>query len=227
MRRVTINLADLKKLSILNGVDDHQMQSLLSSFTLREARQGEIVYSKTDEENKISFVFSGKVKLVEVNDKGIEVTKDIVGEDEIFGFNASMTSSSFEYAEVVTRHAKLIHISQNDFNEVMKRIPTLSRNYAFNLNAKIRRLEERYINLAMNDPKSRLLYILSEMATKGAKKENGVLKVENYLTQDELARMIFVSRQTLSRIFRELRNSGVLIYKRHQIEIRETSLCNY
>jgi CRP-like cAMP-binding protein len=215
---------ELRNSPLLRNLAEDQYSFLLENTVLKEAVRGEIIYSKTDSGQKLFFLCSGRVKLVEINENGTEIIKDVLAENEIFGIAKPRDHATFEYAQVLTPKARFYVISHNVFHEAIRNNSVLSSNYASTLASRIHKLETRYINLAINDVKSRLLYILKEIAIKDSERETGTLILRNYLTQDEMAKMIFVSRQTLSRVLKDLRDAGEIRYKRGRIEIRDTKM---
>lgn len=213
-------LAELRKLSLSDGLSETQLEELYNTVVVRKMRKGAIVYSTQNDDRKVFFVISGFIKMVEITEAGEEVIKDILSHNDVFGGSQELAAGSCEHAEVLSNKAIVVSISQNRFIQIMKANPTLSYNFNVNLMQKIQRLESRYATLARQDSKARLLSLLRGLASRREVVSKGrSLVLENYLTQEELAKMIFVSRQTFSRALKDLRKSGRLIYNRRRIEI--------
>ena len=220
MKHPVTSKIDFSNFYLLKDSELNQIQEFLRNASLKTARKGEIIYSKS-ETSKVFFVLSGAIKLVDIRESGTEVVKDILMENDMFGgFSFDQKTSHYEYAKTLTSRATYFTIDLNQFRQILKDNPSISYNFYRILSHKINRLEDRYSNLAFNDTRNRLLHFLKGMGTKESTNSNGTLAIKNFLTQSEMAKMIYVSRQTLSRALKDLRNSGELIYTRNKIEIK-------
>ena len=84
---------------------------------------------------------------------------------------------------------------------------------------KLRKLEHRYANLVFKDVKARLKDFLKTWASSEGKDTEEGIMIKNYLTHNEIASLISSSRQTVTTIINELKESGVLTYSRSKIVI--------
>lgn len=208
-----------KDFVLFKNLSSPQVDELLKIFTLKECEKGEIVYSRTDFDKKIYFVLDGRVKLVQVDEKGEEVIKDVMCENDIFGKVSELPHTRYEYAEVLTPKALVYSIEGEDFLELMHQIPLLASNYLMLLANKMQKIETKYMLLSSGSAKSKLLYFFKEMAlTDGTPTDHGFV-LRNYLTQEEIANKIFISRQTITRLLKELRTEKKIRYTRTEIEI--------
>jgi len=218
-------LPDLSNFALLRNLDANQTQVFLNNIVFRKAKKGDVLYSKADS-SRIFFLFSGVVKLVEIKENGAEIVKDILTENDIFGeFSFDRKPLHFEYAKALS-NVNLLTIDGGRFREIIKSNPQVLLNFHQSLLQKINRLEARCINLSLSNSRERLLHFLSNIVPREDTSLGGAMMFKNYLTQDEVAKMIFVSRQTLSRLLKELRKSGELTYTRKKIEIRNPGIQN-
>jgi CRP-like cAMP-binding protein len=203
--------------SLLRNLQPQQIFDFAKMASFRTARKGEIVYSKTDS-NKIFFIHSGALKLIEFKDDASESIKDILTVNDIFGeFAEGVPIHTYEYAKVISPKVTYFGIDLSRFKQILTENPSLSYNFYCSLIQKVNRLENRNSNLAVGDPRGRLLHFLRGF--KSIETHDGTLQIANFLTQTEMAKMINVSRQTFSRVIKDLRASGELIYTRRKIEI--------
>jgi CRP/FNR family transcriptional regulator len=89
---------------------------------------------------------------------------------------------------------------------------------------KFKSLESRYVNMVTKDVKSRLLYCFREWAKKEGRRIGDKIIVKNSLTHSDLANLVSTSRQTVTVILNELKESGAITYNRKEISFDELML---
>ena len=71
------------------------------------------------------------------------------------------------------------------------------------------------------DAKTRLHQFLIDWAEKEGVREGNSVRLENYLTQNDIAQIICTSRQTATQLLNEMETNQVLIYNRKEILIQD------
>ncbi|MFZ6010638.1 MAG: Crp/Fnr family transcriptional regulator [Bacteroidota bacterium] len=216
----------LKAFNMATNLTELQLQELAHSFSQKEARKGQVVYAKGGEK-KIFLMISGKVKLSEVNEKGDEMIKELIVPGDLFGdVLLSYEGPAYEYAEVISDRASFYVISQEQLGSMMRSNYILTMNFMAKINEKFKSLENRYVNMVTKDVKSRLLYCFKEWARKEGKRLGDKIIIKNHLTHNDLANLISTSRQTVTVILNELKESGKIDYSRKEIAFSEMMLTN-
>ena len=80
-------------------------------------------------------------------------------------------------------------------------------------------MQKRYFLFGVNDAQSRLTRFLKEWSTIEGMQHDGKIVVNRTITMEEIADYIFVSRQTLHTLFKNLRNKNYLQWDRKQFVI--------
>lgn len=207
----------LKVFNLAHQLPDIQLHDIAGRFAVKDGRKGNIIYAKGGEP-KIFLLVSGKVKVTEVNADGQELIKELILPGDLFGdVLLNYDSPAYEYASVVSEHVIYLAIGQDDLVQLMQRNYHFTLNYLSKIAEKFKSLENRYINMVTLDAKSRLLFCFREWAKKEGKVRGDVTVVKNSLTHHDLAGLISASRQTVTNILNELKDSGVLNYDRREI----------
>jgi CRP/FNR family transcriptional regulator, cyclic AMP receptor protein len=208
----------LKSFLLTHNLNGMQVSELCSSIAHREGKRGEVVYSSGGEK-QVLMVVSGNVKISEINTTGDEMIKELVGPGEIFGdIFPGYLSARYEYAEVISDRAMCYSISQDKVLDLMKSNYQFGQNYMAKLGEKFRQLEDRLVNMATKDVRTRLIYCFKDWAKKHGRIVGDKVVVRNCLTHDDIASMVSTSRQTVTVILNELKQSGKLNYNRREIE---------
>lgn len=216
----------LKSFSLGTNLTEPQLLELANCMQQREAKKGQVVYEKNNEK-KILLLVSGKVKISEINPNDDEIIKEIILPGDLFGdIMLSSSSSDYEFAEVVSDRVTYYCINQDQLFAMMKSNYTLTINYMAKLGDKFKSLESWYINMLTNDVRARLIYCLKTWAQKEGRQSGDKVIVRHSLTHSDLANIISTSRQTVTVILRELKESGNINYNRTEIELSSLMLAS-
>lgn len=216
----------LKTFNLATNLTDAQLHQLCAVISQREAKKGQVVYSKGGDK-KVFMLISGKVKISEINDSGDEMIKEIALPGDLFGdLLLNQSGGNFEYAEIVSERAIYYCIEANELNAQIQGNPVLMANYMSKVGEKFRNMENRYLNMITKDVKSRLIYCFKEWARKEGRKLGDKVVIKNSLTHSDLANMISTSRQTVTVILNELKEAGAISYNRREIEFSQMMLAS-
>ncbi|MFN8344847.1 MAG: Crp/Fnr family transcriptional regulator [Spirosomataceae bacterium] len=207
---------------------DHQLFRHLNSSELKQvclitnfksAKKSEIIYFAHEEHNRVYFLKKGIIKIVELSDDGSETVKEVLQKGDLFGQITPDASDLDEYAVVLSDSVTICSFRMEDFETVIQQNPSLAVNFVKLVGLRFRRLENRYANLMFKDVRTRLLIFLDEWAQKEGTVTNEGVILKNYLTHQDMAGLICSTRQTVSQLFSELKQLGVLDYDRKSILI--------
>lgn len=208
---------------------NHKLMSVLSSSELKEiclitnfktAKKGEIIYFSHDESSRVYTLKRGTIKIVEIDQKGNEIVKDILQEGDLFGQFTLADSNLDEYAVAVSDYVTCCSFRMDDFEKVIERNPSLALQYTKWVGLRLKRMENKYANLVFKDVRTRFIDFLKDWTSKeGVPNQNEVI-LKNYLTHQDIASLICSTRQTVTSLFNELKENGTLDYSRTEIIIK-------
>ncbi|WP_428656955.1 Crp/Fnr family transcriptional regulator [Runella sp.] len=207
---------------------DHQLFRHLDSAELRQiclitnfksARKNEIIYFAHDEMNRVYFLKKGVIKIVELDVDGNEKIKEVIQKGDLFGQITLDTVETDEYAVALSDAVTVCSFKIEDFENVIQQNPTLAIKFTKLIGLRFRRLENRYTNLMFKDVRTRLLLFLEEWAEKEGTPTPEGITLKNYLTHQDVAGLICSTRQTVTQLFSELKQHGLLDYNRSNIII--------
>ena len=214
----------LKAFNLSTNLSEVQSQELSSFFIQKEAKKGQVIYAKGGE-RKVFILLSGKVKISEINEKANEIIKELIVPGDLFGdVLLSYEGTVYEYAEVLSECCIYLAIGQEQLAHLMRSNHVLTMNYMAKVYDKFKSLESRYVNMVTKDVRSRLIYCFKEWARKEGKRLGDKVIVKNNLTHSDLANLVSTSRQTITLILNELKDSGKISYNRKEIKFSEIML---
>lgn len=216
-----------EKLVLLRNYDlwcelsDEEYDELNVAHHFIEAKKGEYIYFDSQHLNKLYFVKDGHIKIGYVDEEGNEIIKEIVSEGEIFGqFALEKNNLNGEFARAYKGNVSLCAFSIEDFEKILKKKPELAIKYSKQVGEKLRRAEFRLLNMLNKDVRSRLLAFFYHLGImNGYDGTTAPFSINNFLTHDDIAKLIGSTRQTVTTIINELEAEGLLKVNRKKITL--------
>jgi CRP/FNR family transcriptional regulator, cyclic AMP receptor protein len=211
----------LKQYPLFERLSHGEYKKLSVSDNYKEAKQGEFIYFEAFQHNSIYFLKTGHIRLGYLNESGERITKDILGPGDFFGqVTLEKSNLNGEFAQAFKSNISLCSFTVDHFNELLNSRPDMAVSYSKLIGLRMRRFENRLINILHKDVKERLVFFLRQLL-QDAKNPQVIgefkIRIPNYLTHEEIAHLIGTSRQTVTALFNDFRDSGVCIYSRREI----------
>jgi CRP/FNR family transcriptional regulator len=218
---------DESRLMLLRNYDlwchlsDEEYEELNVAHHFIVARKGEYVYFDNRHLNKLYFLKEGHIRIGYIDEQGNEIIKEILRKGEIFGqFALEKNNLQGEFARAYKGDVSLCAFSIEDFEKLLKKRPDLAIRYSKKVGEKLRRAEFRLIHMLNRDVRSRLLaffYYLAEI--EGYDGSQPSYTFENFLTHEDIAKLIGSARQTVTTFINQLSDEGLLKITRKKITI--------
>jgi CRP-like cAMP-binding protein len=150
----------------------------------------------------------GRVKVVKSSDDGREKIMDFLEEGSFFGemslLDQQPRSASVETLEPV----RLLALSRTDFLDVLRRSPDLALSVIQVLTQRLRETDEQASSMSFQRVKERTRGLFERIARDPS--EDGSGRVTPTLTHQQIADMIGTSRETVTRVIKQLKDDGWL-----------------
>lgn len=220
-------MPDEEKFMLLRNYDlwcnlsDEEYEELNLVHHFIEAKKGDYIYFDSHHLNKLYFVKGGYIKIGYIDDEGNEIIKEIIKEGEIFGqFSLERNNLNGEFAKAYKGNVSLCAFSIEDFEKLLKKKPDLAIKYSKQVGQKLRRAEFRLLNMLNKDVRSRLLAFFYNLAiADGYNGENGTYSINNFLTHEDIAKLIGSARQTVTTLINQLEDEGLISINRKKITL--------
>jgi len=202
-------------------LDDQEYEELNVAHQFIEAKKGDYIYFDSHHLNKLYFVKGGYIKIGYVDEDGNEIIKEIVKEGEIFGqFALERTNLNGEFAKAYKGNVSLCAFTIEDFERLLTKKPELAIKYSKQVGEKLRRAEFRLVSMLNKDVRSRLLGFFYHLALMEGYDGNSVsYSFNNFLTHDDVAKLIGSARQTVTTFINQLEDEELLKITRKKITI--------
>lgn len=214
----------LRNHKLFSTLSNEQINDLCIISRHKGAKKGEAIYFGDDLQNRIFLLKKGIIKIVEFNENGDEMIKDIIQKGDLFGSISSDDDVINESAVAMSPEAIVCSFRINDFENMISRNPDIALKYFKFIGLKLKKIENKYSNLVFKDVRSRLITFLNEWVLAEGRKVGFDWVIENYLTHNDIAGLICSTRQTVTQLMRDLETEGHIKYDRKEILIHSSLL---
>jgi len=209
----------IRNYDLWRNLSDEEYHTLKVDGGYKEAKKGEYIYFEAFNHQKIYFLKQGYIKIGYIDDDGNHIVKEIIKPGDFFGqITLERENLHGEFAQAYKNDISLCSFSVDDFENLLKRRPDIALKYRKWVGFKLRKVENRLLNLLNKDVKKRLENFFLQLAEQHPlPHKEGVFCVHNYLTHEDIAGLIGSSRQTVTTLINELETENILTYNRSQI----------
>jgi CRP/FNR family transcriptional regulator len=111
-----------------------------------------------------------------------------------------------------------------DFIRILQRKPEMAIAFSFHLGNKLRKVENRLLNILNKDVKSRLIQLLLQLAADNKNITENTAVIAKFLTHDDIAKLIGSSRQTVTTTLNQFEKQGLITISKKDISINDIAL---
>ncbi len=206
MRREAIE--SLQSIPLFSKVGDSDLEALASRLIERRYPKQSTIVEEGLAGDYMYVIREGRVKVVKSSDDGREKIMDFLEEGSFFGemslLDQQPRSASVETLEPV----RLLALSRADFLDVLRRSPDLALSVIQVLTHRLRETDEQASSMSFQRVKERTRSLFERIARDPASDESG--RMTPTLTHQQIADMIGTSRETVTRVIKQLKDEGWL-----------------
>jgi CRP/FNR family transcriptional regulator, cyclic AMP receptor protein len=185
-------------------------------------QKDQYIYFPDEPSTNIFMVAAGRIKMGAYLDDGKEIVKAILSKGEIFGEMAlAGEERRTDFAQAMDNDTRVCPMTIGDLKELMRNNQELSFKILKIIGFRFRRMERRIESLVFKDARTRIVEFLKDMAEERGQKVGFEMMIKNHLTHKDIASLTGTSRQTVTTVMNDLRESNVINFDRRRILIRD------
>lgn len=209
---------------------DHKFFNVLSNTELQEiclvsnfktAKKNERIDFNWDDTPRVYFLKKGTIKIIEIDENGNEILKDVLQKGDIFGENGLVDGlASNEYAVAISESISCCSFTKENFEKLITQNPRMGLTYTKWIGLRFKKLQNKYSNLMFKDVRTRLIHFINDWAaTESQDTQQNTITLKNYLTHQDIASLVCSTRQTVTQILNDFKTQNLIDYTRTEMII--------
>ncbi|MEX2457576.1 MAG: Crp/Fnr family transcriptional regulator [Actinomycetota bacterium] len=192
--------------SVLRGED---LRDLADKFHVVRYGRGEVIFREGEPAERMFLIADGRVKLTIASPSGQELMIAVLARGQIFGELAVVDRGLRDMDARAMKDATLFSLQSDQFWTMIEGRPALARRLLELMGRRLRRADQATQDLVFFDAPTRLARKLLDLAEEhGSPDDNGGVRIDTRVTQEEIAQMIGVSRESANRLIASFAGRG-------------------
>ena len=199
----------LQAIPLFANLDETDLSDIAGLLIERKFPRDAVIFEEGTLGDYMYLIREGQVKVTKMSEDGREKILEMFGPGDFFGdmslFDREPRSASIK----TTKACVLMALSRHDFLELLRRNPDVSMQVIQELSRRLRDADEQIRSLLFERVEGRTRQLLVRMAREPVADRPGRLGTPA-VTHQQLADLVGTSRETVTRVIKELKAEGWL-----------------
>ena len=216
-----ISIELLRKQKILQSLDDSILIDLAHHIRFEQFQKRDYIFHKGSIGDSLVLVLSGQLQIVTLSEDNREVGLSFVEAGDYCGELSIIDGLPRSASAIAATDCMVGFLPRAKTRWLFFNDPQVMENLLIKMSAMVRQASQQRSLLGMNRSYSRIYAVLMNTAKQ---KEGNLTTIDNLPTQQTIATMANVSRETVSRAIHALINQGVVFKDVKRLVVRDTRL---
>ena len=220
-----VSLEFLKSVPIFANLKPEQLQSLPDKLRPRHYQRGEVIFHQDDPADRMHIIVEGRVKISITSEDGREKDIALFQPGDCFGEMALLDGSNRSATATATEPSDTMVLFRQDFLDFMSENPEVTADVTTLLTRRLRNVNQMLGDVVFLDVPTRVAKQLLSLAENYINEDDGEASPEGAIVvpiaQEELARLVGASRETVSRALKSYRRLGMVTTSHRRITITD------
>ncbi len=202
------------------ALTDDELRLLDNAKVVRQYRPGEVIYHQGDPCRGIHCFESGLVGIRKIDADGNSILLGLAYPGDTLGYRSFLVGEDHGASAEALRPSTICFINSATVSTLLNHNPALGLRFLQTAARELGAAEERIlqsVTLSVRARFAHLLLVLKERYATTAK--NGTLELELPLARQDLAAMIGIRPETMSRAIRQLEEDGVAYFSGRSVQV--------
>jgi len=202
----------ISSIPFFSTLEREEIELVEKLFRKRNYEKEQIVLYEEDTTNYMYLIYSGKVRVVKMNEEGKEQIITIHKKNDFFGEMSLLDGKTSPATIIAHEDAVIGLLHKTDFQEHLMRNEGIRRKIIELLCGRLRDSWEMIKILSFNaeNAQDRVVSLLDRLGELyGVRDDRGVI-IDVKMTHQQMASYASVTRETMSRVLRSLEKSGLI-----------------
>lgn len=216
-----VDVAFLTRVRIFANLNGKQLQSLPDKLQPRRYQRGEVIFHEDDPADRMHIIVDGRVKISIASEDGRERGIVLFQSGDCFGEMALLDGSNRSATATAVDATETMVLFRQGFLDFLGENPELAADVNTMLVQRLSNVNQMLGDMVFLDVPTRVAKQLLALAETYAEDANPGDQIVVPLGQDELARLVGDSRETVSRALNSYRRLGMLDTSHRRITITD------
>jgi CRP/FNR family cyclic AMP-dependent transcriptional regulator len=217
MTNLTVNPTILKTVPLFSLLSDQQLAALFPAIQHRTYPRHSFMLRAGEKADALYIILAGRGKVVIDDGDGREVTLTVIGANEFFGEMSLIDEKPRSASVEAIEPCEVLYISKAAFMTCLKDNFEVAMLILRSVVSRLREADRKIASLALMDVHGRVARLIMDLA----KEVNDTWIVDT--GSEEMARMVGASREMVSRVLKEMRESGLIRRDKRKIIVLDRS----
>ncbi len=198
----------LRKSSLFSGLRVSDLKQLLETSTISDFSQDSLILKESDSGDTFFVILSGRVKICRFGPRNKEIILTIMKSGDFFG-EVSLFDGRERSANVVALEpSKVLIIKRMELIGLVEKNPGLGMGLLRQMSLRLRQANTQIKSLSILRASGRVSAVLLKLLMKSKKGNDEVLTIHNPPSQEDMASMAGITRETCSRVINVFTKMG-------------------
>jgi CRP-like cAMP-binding protein len=210
-------LASLRAIPLFSRVIEADLEQIASHLIERRYPRNTTIVEEGLPGDYMYILREGRVKVTKLSEDGREKILDFLEAGSFVGEMALLERGPRSASVKALSPVRVLALSRTDFIALLRKSPDLALSVIQELSRRLRSVNEQASSLSFQRVKERTMGLLERLAKDPA--EEGARRITPALTHQQIADMVGTSRETVTRVVKDLKETGWLQQegKRYQV----------
>ena len=198
----------LRKVSLFSELKEDELRQIAGVVREQHYRKNVTIFHMNDPGNALFILKSGMVKITIEDQSGREIILRILYPTDFFGEMALIDGMPRSATVTTQEPSDALIIYREQFISLIEKSPKILLDMAAVLSRRLRKVNELIRSLAFYDVYGKVARVLLSLAAERGRATGHGTVIDLRLTQQELAELAGMSRETMTRTLRDFQQAG-------------------
>ncbi|WP_134686371.1 Crp/Fnr family transcriptional regulator [Brevibacillus migulae] len=209
----------LRNIPLFRELDEQEFGKILQIAIPHTYQRKANVFMEGEKRTAVFFIQEGIIKIYKTDINGNEQIVNFLKKGDMFPHVGFFDQSPYPATAEVVETAELIAIPIQLFEQTLLEVPSIAIKVMRVLGSKILELQHKLQAFSVHDVNYRIISILLRIAHEHGKQNGNVIQIDIPLTHQEFANMVGSTRETVNRLFNQLKKEEIIAINRKRITI--------
>ena len=213
--------AYLRKLPVFADLEAADLTAIGRITAERRVERNRTVFAEGDPGEGFHFIRSGKVKVFKSSEDGKEHILNILGPGDVFAEVLLFNEAPYPASATAIEDSVIGVIRNRDLEALLVDYPKIAVRIIRVMSKKLQYIQSRIKLLALSDSQAKVAQALDYLTERYGRQTDRGWEVALEINRQDLANMAGTTRETVSRVFRTLKDDGVIDDDERRLVVRD------